>query len=115
MEQRWIFDSGASHTLTPDKTLFSTLKPLRDDIAVTVGNGDTIKAIGRGTICFVFSCGLQMSIEALYVPGIHRSLLAVRQLTDGIPLTFRNGYCYDRSIAIGIMQNGLYELLAVPV
>ena len=107
VNQRWIIDSGVSHTLTPDKELFTFLNPLAEEIAVTVGNGATIKAVGSGTVSLQFSCGLIMSIEALYVPGIHRSLLSVGQLNNHIPLTFRNGYCYGGSIAIGILQNGL--------
>ena len=113
--QPWIIDSGASHSLTPHKTLFNRLDPLEEDVAVTVGNGDTIKALGRGTITFVFGFGLTIAIEALYVPGIRRSLLSVSQLNNYTPLTFRNGYCYGGSVAIGILQDGLYELLATAV
>ena len=93
MELRRIIDSGASHSLTPDKTLFGRLDSLPQNVAVTVGNGDTVQAIGRGMVRFHFSCGLQISIEALYVPGIHRSLLSVSQLNNYIPLTFCNRYC----------------------
>jgi len=113
--QPWIIDSGASHSLTPDKTLFNCLDPLEEDVAVTVSNGDTIKALGRGTITFVFGFGLTITIEALYVPGIRRSLLSVSQLNNYTPLTFRNGYCYGGSLAIEILQDGLYELLATAI
>jgi len=78
LKRPWVIDSGASYSLTPDKALFTMLHPLEEDITVTVGNGDTIKAVGKGSISFVFSFGLEMSIEARYVPGIHRSLLSVR-------------------------------------
>jgi len=113
--QPWIIDSGASHSLTPDKTLFNSLDPLEEDVAVTVGNGDTIKGLGRGTITFVFGFGLTISIEAVYDPRIRRSLMSVSQLNKYTPLSFRNGYCYGGPVAIGILQDGLYELLATAV
>lgn len=114
---RWIIDSGASHHLTPDSTLFAALQPLPEDITITVGNGDTIKAIGSGRIFLQFHFGLEISIEALYVPGIQRSLLSVSQLgrNPGHSLTFENGYCYSGSYTIGMLKDGLYELMATPV
>ena len=112
---QWIIDSGASHHLTSDGSLFVALQPLEEDIAVTVGNGNTIKAIGIGRVYLEFPFGTKLSIDALYVPGIQRSLLSVSQLNDILPLTFQNGYCYSGTQMIGILRNRLYELIATPV
>ena len=114
---QWIIDSGASHHLTSDSTLFAALQPLQEDIGVVVGNGNTIKAIGSGRVFLEFHFGLEIWIEVLYVPGIERSLLSVSQLSNNsnLSLTFRNGYCYSGSYAIGMLKDGLYELMATPV
>jgi len=113
--QCWIIDSGASHHLTSDSRIFATLHPLQEDIAITVGNGATIKAIGTGPVSLEFQSGNQIAIEVLYVPGIQRSLLSVSQLNNILSLTFKNGYCYSGSEIIGVLRDGLYEMMATPV
>ena len=111
----WIIDSGASHHLTSQRSLFSVLTPLKEEVSVTVGNGESIKAAGTGTVHFEFPFGLRFSIDALYVPGISRSLLSVSQLNHTTPLTFQNGCCYSGARRIGILRDGLYELTATPI
>jgi len=91
------------------------LDPLQEQTAVTVGNGATVKAIGKGVVTFDFPSGSKLSVDALYVPGIHHSLLSVSQLNNIIPVTFLNGYCDGGSQRIGTLQDGLYELQATPV
>jgi len=112
---QWIIDSGASRHLTSDGSVFVALQPLEEHIAFTVGNGNTIKAIGIGGIYLEFPFGTKLSIDALYVPGIERSLLSVSQLNDILALTFQNRYCYSDTEMIGILRDGLYELIATPV
>ena len=64
-----------------------------------------------------FHTGLEISIEALLMPGIQRSLLSVSQLSNNsnLALTFQNGHCYSGSDVIGILKDGLYELTATTV
>ena len=89
-DQCWIIDSSTSHSLIPDKIFFTILNLLYEDIIVTVGNGDNLKALGTGTVYFEFSFGLRMSIEVLYIPGIQCFLISVSQLNHHIPLTFQD-------------------------
>ena len=111
----WIIDSGASHHLTADQGLFSALQPLKEEITVTVGNGQSIKAVGIGKVHFELPFGPRFSIDALYVPGMSRSLLSVSQLNCTVPLIFQNGHCYSGGRRIGILRNGLYQLIATPI
>jgi len=110
----WIIDSGASHHLTADQGLFSPLQPLKEEITVTVGNGESIKAVGTGKVHFELPFGPRFSIDALYVPGISRSLLSVSQLNRTVPLILHHGHCYSGGRRIGILKDGLYELIATP-
>jgi len=104
----WIIDSGASHHLTADQRLFLALQPLKEEITVTVGNGQSIKAVGTGKVHFELPFGPRFSIDALYVPGISRLLLSVSQLNCTVPLIFQNGHCYSGGRRIGILRNGLH-------
>ena len=111
----WIIDSGLSHHLPCDPSQFVDLQQLKENIPVTVGNSETIKAVRTGHVFLDFLCASRMAITALYVAGIQHSLFYVSQFNNILPLTFHNGYCYCGKQGIAILWDGLNELLATPV
>ena len=49
----WVLDSSASHHMTGEKSLYSSMQPLKEPITVTVGNNARCHVEGKGTISFV--------------------------------------------------------------
>jgi len=99
----WIIDSGASHQLTFDPSLFADFQLFEENIAVTVGNVEIIKGGGTGRVSLDFPCGLRITIIVLYVPGIQQSLFSVSQFDNIVPMTFWDGYCYSGKQRIAIL------------
>ena len=46
----WIIDSGATCHVCHDYSLFSELQNLEKPLDIALGDGHTLKAIGRGTV-----------------------------------------------------------------
>ena len=47
---RWFLDSGASEHMTFHREWFSTFEKLKDSVAVKIGDGKVISALGFGKI-----------------------------------------------------------------
>lgn len=79
----WIFDSGASHSITHNRALFTTYRP--SNTTITLGDGSSIPAAGEGTISLKFitrNGTVQESIEnVLHSPAMHINLLSSTHLT----------------------------------
>ena len=78
---KWIIDSGASCHMCCDSGLFDKLEVLIHPIDVSVGDGRSLKATGRGMI----SLNMQLSdeklnkcrlLDVLYVPKLSYNLLS---------------------------------------
>ena len=84
----WLLDSGASRHMTPQRSWFSTYRPVIPPIPVRVGDGSNIQAVGIGQIMVTLKnrkgTELPASIkEVLHVPDLNASLMSVNQLTQG--------------------------------
>ena len=71
----WIVDSGVSHHMTPDKSLFVDMKSYSTDICLA--NGASIKASGIGEARAKFGGKLTILKNVLYVPGLDSNLLSI--------------------------------------
>ena len=84
---KWIIDSGASCHMCCDSGLFDKFEVLTHQIDVSVGDGRSLKATGRGII----SLNMKLSddklnkcrlLDVLYVPKLSYNLLSVSKVTD---------------------------------
>ena len=74
----WYLDSGCSHHMTGDKSLFKTLKENVGDY-VTFGNGSHAQVLGKWTIKIP---GLPLLKDVLYIKGLKVNLLSITQICD---------------------------------
>jgi hypothetical protein len=54
LHEEWILDSGCTSHMTPLHGLYLTYKSLVEPLTVKTGGNHTMKAIGVGTICWLF-------------------------------------------------------------
>ena len=81
-EAIWIVDSGATRHMCNDRKLFVNFNSLAEPRYITLGDGHTVKAVGRGVVLLRIStndvetnkCKLQ---DALYAPKLSFNLLSV--------------------------------------
>ena len=89
----WLIDSGCTSHMTFNKDLFLSLD-MSSKTNVIVGNGETLKAEGRGTVSVKTSNGARTIKDVLYVPNLDQNLLSVGQIMkSGCCLTFQEEYC----------------------
>ena len=74
----WYLDSGYSHHMTGDKSLFKTLKKKVSDY-VTFGNESHAQVLGKRAIEVP---GLPQSKDVLYIKGLKANLLSITQICD---------------------------------
>ena len=74
----WYLDSGRSHHMTGDKSLFKSLKEKVGDY-VTFGDGSHAQVLGKGTIEIL---GLPLLKDVLYIKGLKVNLLSITQICD---------------------------------
>ena len=65
-------------------------------MAITVGNGQMISAVGIGAIDLDFDFGSRICITAFCVLGNKQSLLAVSQFNNILPLIFEDRCCISK-------------------
>jgi len=89
VQSKWVLDSGATHHMTADKSLFEDLSPIR--ASIHIANGSEMIAMGEGDIILdldVNGTPNQVRLrKALYVPDMGQSgLVSVRciQAAGGI-------------------------------
>ena len=119
--RKWIVDSGASCHMCCDSGLFETLENLKHPIDVSVGDGHSLKATGRGII----SLNMRLSFEkltkcklmdVLYVPKLSYNLLSVSKATEaGATTEFNEQGCQiyngsNKLIAVAKKTGSLYYL-----
>lgn len=82
----WIIDSGATHHMTPNEDYFSNLdRNVKEEI--TLADGSTTPALGRGTVNAKIKNGLSMiekfsAPNTLLAPGLDHGILSVRTLIE---------------------------------
>lgn len=110
---KWILDSGASHHMTPHKSLLHDCSPPKLPVSIRVADGSyaslkCIKIISQPT----------WTLSNVYhVPNLAVNLLSIGKLTDlGLNVVFSNDHCFiqdrtsGRQIGIGYREGGLYLL-----
>ena len=83
----WIVDSGATCDMCSDSKLFETLQNLKQPIEVSIGDGRTLQATGKGNISLEMKlpsdiskrCNLQ---DVLLVPKLSYNLLSVSKAAE---------------------------------
>lgn len=118
---RVIVDSGASHSVLNDASLFHNLKPLSDSREIRFGNLSTLKAQGVGEAVLIVRQGnktVELRLrEALLVPGLATNLISASKLmSDGFKvsmkadgITLSNG----KVKVLAPCENGLYVLRTI--
>ena len=95
----WIVDSGATCHMCNKKKLFVDYQPLKKSMEVTLGDGHTLEAIGRGVVPLEMKlpnsssqrCKLQ---DVLYVPALLYNLLSVAKAAEnGKVIEFNDSGC----------------------
>ena len=113
-ESRWIFDCGATDTMSYDPNDFLTHdKPMKN--VIKTANGEGIKVSGAGTISLTENHTLK---NCLFVPELSHKLLSVCQLTRELDciVLMKPSCCivHDaqtrKIIGRGIERGGLYYL-----
>ena len=75
----WIVDSGATHHMTGDESLFVPGSLSQTNSNVTFGNNASLNATKVGSVKIADNCFLT---KVLYVPGMDISLLSVTMIED---------------------------------
>ena len=83
----WIVDSGATCHMCHDEILFSKLQLLEKETDVTLGDGNTVRATGKGTVPLMMnlpnsSCSKCCLLEVLFVPSLSYNLLSVSKAAE---------------------------------
>jgi len=80
-QHTWIVDSGASHHMTNKSSNSANYIPT-DGFFVTLANGETAEAVGKGPLLFTPRTGVPLALqEVLYVPSLADDFLSVRAVT----------------------------------
>jgi hypothetical protein len=86
-EKRIIVDSGASVTLSPHKEDFiGSITPCQPTTVKGIGSGLAIKGIG--TVRYITPCGVDIRVQAIYVPDCPVCLLSPQQLAADLQAQF---------------------------
>lgn len=87
----WVFDSGATHHMTSDLSLFTSLSSLSTSISVLTVNGTSMSLAGIGSIT---TSGLCLS-DVYYIPQLTLNLISISQLcASGYVVQFSSTSCY---------------------
>jgi hypothetical protein len=114
----WYLDSGASHHVSGDSVVFSSLAA-SSGTKITSAGGHAHDVTGMGNVAIRFPTGeIHKVTHILYSPGITKNLLSVGFLAEkGFSLEFKSHACYIRdsigkviAVAERNPRNGLYQL-----
>ena len=119
--EEWVVDSGVTTHMTWDKGVFVTYAAMEDMPSVRLGDGRTVKAEGKGSVCLRIRDNKQAERKislsrVLFVPDLSCNLFSVRDITDkGNRMMFDDITCNvitrgDIVIASGYKRGNLYVL-----
>jgi len=113
-----FIDSGATHHMAKKEASFVTYHKT-DNMEVEMANGDTVPAVGCGSVVLFTTVGAQLVLEdTLHVPSISANLLSVRVITkkkgkvvfeDDTMQLFKG----SRLVATGVAKNGGQYVLEI--
>lgn len=118
LNQGWFLDSGATCHMCSDKKLFSTIH-FSTVGEVTIANGKTIKANGRGEVKIFVNNGRETVkvtlMDVLWVPELDVNLVSVNKLVrNGYVVEFKGNECFllkdEQRMKIGEFDNKLYKI-----
>ncbi|KFD53379.1 hypothetical protein D918_06999 [Trichuris suis] len=93
----WCVDSGASSSMSSDRSFFATLSPVKHNVYLADGRHAKVTGIGNGRLTCALSDGKVQHLEVrvvLYVPSLNESLLSVKMLDKaGYEIEIRKGVC----------------------
>ena len=113
----WIIDSGATCHMCSNKKLFTDFQPLKKPMEVTLGDGRTLEATGRGVVSLKLKlpdslprrCNLQ---DVLHVPALSYNLLSVAKAAEkgkvtefndnGCQITVSGGRLVAKATSLGL-------------
>ena len=120
----WIIDSGTSAHMSSQHKWFTTYHPLVPPESVTIGNGESIPAIGIGHVSINLKLGNNRTMttviqDVYYMPDLDGNLLSISYLAKfNLEVIFGRDSCriLDRNEAVGkgYKKNSLYLLAAMP-
>ena len=116
--QGWVLDSGATRHMTPDESIFVTIRWI--NTSVTVVSGEMLKAQAIGEVRFDLGGQIINMKNVLLVPGLDANLLSISALNRrGFNVMFskkgveiRKG---DTLVATGVMRDRMYLLRSANV
>ena len=87
-ETKWLIDNGCTNHMTKEEKFFFQLDRSINS-TIRLGNGDTVRAHGRGIVVVHTSSGIKLIHNVMYVPELHQNLLSVAQMiSNGYTVTF---------------------------
>ncbi|XP_061484273.1 cilia- and flagella-associated protein 95 isoform X1 [Rhineura floridana] len=106
----WLVDSGASHILIKDRSLFYASEEVQDFVQLADGSQKRVEA--RGLVRFN---KLGIMSECLFVPELAHNILSVQKLVDsGYCVTFDRGKCFvqrtGKVVCQGFMTQGQFRM-----
>lgn len=88
--ENWVLDSGASHHMSPLKSLFEETRFLDAPLHITVPTGNTVLVNRVGTVALTSSIRLQ---DVLYIPQFSCNLISIHKLTRDLKCTVTYSPC----------------------
>lgn len=86
MESNWVYDSGASEHICPDRSRFDDYVAFEQQRRVRIGGGSELLAEGVGNIAVMAFDGTEWKrrvlVNVLYVPEMKYKLFSMSQATD---------------------------------
>ncbi|KAF2298893.1 hypothetical protein GH714_028823 [Hevea brasiliensis] len=77
----WWYDSGATVHVCNDKTQFKNYEEVVNGQKVLMGNHDSAKVVGKGSVELNFTSGKKLLlVNVLYVPEIRKNLVSASLL-----------------------------------
>lgn len=111
----WIFDTGCSYHMCPNRDLFSSFDELDGDSVLT-GNGHACKTLGIGKISLVlYDESVFVLSDVRYVPSLKQNLISLGALESTCLVISMQGGALEISsknqvVMRGTQRNNLYFL-----
>jgi hypothetical protein len=112
---KWWYDSGATIHVCNNKTLFKEYVEAGNGLKVLMGNHNTAKVLGIGTVELILSSGKKVLTNVYHVPDIKKNLVSASLLSkNGVKAVLesdklilsKNGVFVRK----GYFCNGMYKL-----
>lgn len=118
--QDWVMDSGASHHMTFHREWFSDFTKFENPVLITIGNGQKIKAIGKGDVkILAFNNNIwaeKYLTEVYFVPEIKANLFSTGSALDKKLKLVSDSYKCEiykngEIVAVGFRCQRLYKMM----